>query len=105
MRAQTDFTDYDFDGSVLSNLLDGRITHTTLKFNTNMVVNELFLDSATLRDNVILLQNNWDIHPSQLLPSAASRFYCHYTNNPPEFIDTEGNRIYYNYDDSTYQLL
>ena len=53
MRAQTDFTDYDYEGSAISQLLDVLAYNTYYTaFNTNMVVNELFLDSATLRDNV-----------------------------------------------------
>ena len=56
MRAETDFTDYDFEGSALSQLLDVLAYNTYYTaFNTNMVVNELFLDSASLRDNVVSL--------------------------------------------------
>ena len=56
MRGQTDFTDYDFEGSALSNLIDVLAYNTYYTaFNTNMVVNELFLDSASLRDNVVTL--------------------------------------------------
>ena len=51
LRAETDFTDYDFEGSTLSQLLDVLAYNTYYTaFNTNMVVNELFLDSASLRD-------------------------------------------------------
>ena len=54
LRANSDFTDYDFEGSVFSNLLDLLAYNTYYTaFNTNMVANEMFLDSATLRDNVI----------------------------------------------------
>ena len=56
LRAQSDFTDYDFDGSALSTLIDTLAYNTYYTaFNTNMVVNELFLESATLRDNVVAL--------------------------------------------------
>ena len=51
MRAETDFTDYDFEGSVVSQLIDVLAYNTYYTaFNANMVVNELFLDSSTLRD-------------------------------------------------------
>ena len=54
LRANSDFTDYDFEGSVFSQLLDVLAYNTYYTaFNTNMVVNETFLDSATLRDNVV----------------------------------------------------
>ena len=54
LRAKPEFTDYDFEGSGLSNLLD------LLAYNTyqqsiyvNMVGNEMFLDSAQIRNNVV----------------------------------------------------
>jgi hypothetical protein len=54
LRANSDFTDYDFEGSVLSSLLDLLAYNTYYTaFNTNMVANEMFLNSATLRDNVV----------------------------------------------------
>lgn len=54
LRVNSDFTDYDFEGSVFSQLLDVLAYNTYYTaFNTNMVVNETFLDSATLRDNVV----------------------------------------------------
>jgi hypothetical protein len=56
LRGQSEFTDYDFEGSALSNLLDVLAYNTYYTaFNTNMVVNELFIDSATLRDNVVAI--------------------------------------------------
>jgi hypothetical protein len=56
LRANSDFTDYDFEGSVLSNLLDVLAYNTYYTaFNANMVANEVFLDSATLRDNVVAI--------------------------------------------------
>ena len=54
LRANSSFTDYDFEGSVLTNLLDVLAYNTYYTaFNTNMVANEMFLDSATLRENVV----------------------------------------------------
>ena len=50
LRGTSDFTDYDFEGSALSTLLDTLAYNTYYTaFNTTMVVNELFIDSATLR--------------------------------------------------------
>ena len=76
MRANTDFTDYDFQGSVLSNLLDVLAYNTYYTaFNTNMVVNELFLDSATLRDNVVALAKQIRYRPrSTTAPRARVNF-------------------------------
>ena len=54
LKAKPQFTDYDFEGSALSNLID------LLAYNTyqqsvyvNMVGNEMFLDSAQIRNNVV----------------------------------------------------
>jgi len=50
LRSHSDFTDYDFEGSALSTLVDLLAYNTYYTaFNTNMVVNELFLSSATIR--------------------------------------------------------
>ena len=59
LRANSNFTDFDFDGSNFSILIDTLAYNTYINsFNTNMVVNESFLDSATLRENVVSLARN-----------------------------------------------
>ena len=59
LRANSDFTDFDFEGSNFSVLIDTLAYNTYITaFNSNMVVNESFLDSATLRENVVSLARN-----------------------------------------------
>jgi len=59
LRANTNFTDYDFEGSNLSIIIDALAYNTyTTAYNTNMAANECFLDSATLRENVVALARN-----------------------------------------------
>jgi len=54
LRSQTEFTDYDFEGSGMSALLDVLAYNTHyLGFNANMVANEMFLDSASLRPSIV----------------------------------------------------
>ena len=54
LRANSNFTDYDFEGSNLSVILDILAYNTyTNAFIGNMLSNEVFLDSATLRENVV----------------------------------------------------
>ena len=54
LRRNTDFTDYDFEGSTLSSVVDLLAYNTYYTaFNTTMAVNESFLPSASLRDNVV----------------------------------------------------
>ena len=54
LRTRDEFTDYDFDGSSLSYLIDLLAYNTYYTaFNANMAMNEVFLPSATVRDNVV----------------------------------------------------
>ena len=108
MRAQSDFTDYDFDGSVLSQLLDVLAYNTYYTaFNTNMVVNEMFLDSATLRDNVVALAKQLGYTPKSITaPKTVLSFNVNIPNNAPGFITLKkGTGFITNYDDSVYQYI
>ena len=59
LRANTTFTGFDFEGSNFSVLIDTLAYNTYITaFNSNMIVNESFLDSATLRENVVSLARN-----------------------------------------------
>ena len=59
LQANSNFTDYDFEGSNLSSILDVLAYNTYItSFNANMVSNEVFIDSATLRKNVVSLARN-----------------------------------------------
>ena len=54
LRNQSDFTDYDFEGSGMSALLDVLAYNTHyLAMNMNMVANESFLDTASVRSSVV----------------------------------------------------
>jgi len=59
LRANSNFTDYDYEGSNLSTIIDVLAYNTYITaYNTNMVTNEVFIDSATLRENVVSLARN-----------------------------------------------
>ena len=59
LRTNSNFTDFDFEGSNFSVLIDTLAYNTYITaFNSNMVVNESFLDSATVRENVVSLARN-----------------------------------------------
>jgi len=59
LRSNSTFTDFDFEGSNFSILIDTLAYNTYLTaYNTNMVANEAFLDSATLRENIVSLARN-----------------------------------------------
>ena len=54
LRAQNTFKDYDFEGSGMNILLDTLAYNTHyLAYNANMVANEMFLDSAQIRNNIV----------------------------------------------------
>ena len=72
LRTSSDFSDYDFEGSALSNLIDVLAYNTYYTaFNANMTVNEMFIDSANLRDNVVSLAKQLGYRPkSRTSPKA-----------------------------------
>ena len=54
LRTRNEFSDYDFEGSALSYLIDTLAYNTYYTaFNANMSLNEVFLTSSTVRDNVV----------------------------------------------------
>ena len=59
LRSYSNFTDFDFEGSNFSILIDTLAYNSYITaYNTNMAVNESFIDSATLRENVVSLARN-----------------------------------------------
>ena len=73
LRANTNFTDFDFEGSNFSVLIDTLAYNTYISaFNSNLVVNESFLDSATLRENVVSLARNIGYVPRSKTAARAS---------------------------------
>jgi len=108
MRAQTDFTDYDFEGSALSQMIDVLAYNTYYTaFNTNMVVNELFLDSATLRDNVVSLAKQLGYSPKSVTaPKAVISFNITFVNNAPaSVVFKAGTGFVTNYDNTLYRYV
>ena len=79
LRANSTFTDFDFEGSNFSVLIDTLAYNTYITaFNSNMIVNESFLDSATVRENVVSLARNIGYVPrSRTAATAVS--YTHLT--------------------------
>ncbi len=110
MRAQSDFTDYDFEGSAITTFLDVLAYNTYYTaFNTNMVVNEMFLDSATLRDNVVSLAKQIGYRPrSATAPKATVDFVVDYQGSgttPDTLVLKQGTGFVTNYDDTLYQYV
>ena len=85
LRANSNFTDFDFEGSNFAVLIDTLAYNTYITaFNTNMVVNESFIDSATLRENVVSLARNIGYVPrSRKSANAQVSFNIEYTGTSP----------------------
>ena len=76
VRENSNFTDMDFEGSNLSILINLLAYNSySTAYNTNMVVNETFIDSATLRENVVSLARNIGYVPRS---RRAARTTCSY---------------------------
>ena len=73
IQSNSDFTDYDFEGSNLSTILDVLAYNTYItSYNANMLSNEVFIDSATLRENVVSLARNIGYIPRSKKSSRAT---------------------------------
>lgn len=82
LRSNSNFTDYDFEGSNLSVIIDTLAYNTYLaSYNANMVSNEVFIDSATLRENVVSLARNIGYVPrSRTAAKATISFFVNTEN-------------------------
>ena len=109
MRSQSEFTDYDFEGSALATLIDTLAYNTYYTaFNTNMVVNELFIDSATLRDNVVSIAKQLGYRPKSITaPTAYISFTINYTNatTDKELVLQPGTGFVASYDNNIYSYI
>ena len=85
LEANSNFTDYNFDGSNLSSILDVLAYNTYItSYNANMVANEVFIDSATLRENVVALARNIGYIPrSRKAATSAISFFVDASNVQP----------------------
>jgi len=82
LKSNSNFTDYDFEGSNLSTILDVLAYNTYItSYNANMVTNEVFIDTATLRKNIVSLARNIGYTPR---PRQAARATVSF------FVDTTG---------------
>ena len=82
LRANSNFTDFNFEGSNFSILIDTLAYNTYINaFNANLVVNESFLDSATVRENVVSLARNIGYVPRSKTAAVSSIHFDVETNS------------------------
>jgi len=87
LRSSSDFSDFDFEGSNLSAIIDVLAFNTYISsYNANMLSNEVFIDSATLRENVVSLAKQIGYLPRSRRAARASISFTvdttGYSNNP-----------------------
>ena len=88
LRSNSSFTDFDFEGSNFSVLIDTLAYNSYItSYNTNMAVNESFIDSATLRENVVSLARNIGYVPRSKKASIAKvNFRVDITGKPVQSV-------------------
>lgn len=96
LQSQSEFTDYDFEGSGLSILLD------VLAYNThynaylaNMLANEMFLDSAVKRSSAVSIAKHLGYTPgSTKAPRAVVSMRVNEPSGSPTFLTLEENTAF-----------
>ena len=94
LRANSNFTDFDFEGSNFSVLIDTLAYNTYINaFNANLVVNESFLDAATVRENVVSLARNIGYIPRSRSAAKANVTFSVPTTTSSGFITLEAGLV------------
>jgi hypothetical protein len=95
LRSNSNFTDYDFEGSNLSVIIDILAYNTYIaSYNANMVSNEVFIDSATLRENVVSLAKNIGYVPKSRRASKANiSFFVEVTNPKVKIVTLKSGTV------------
>ena len=116
LRTRTEFTDYDFDGSALSYLIDTLAYNTYYtSFNANMAMNEAFLPSSSVRDNIVKVAKLLNYTPKSIICSkaclklvlqtqASDGFYPSSVTLPRGPVATGGNYIWNILEDTTAEV-
>jgi hypothetical protein len=102
LRANSNFTDFDFEGSNFSVLIDTLAYNTYISaFNANLVVNESFLDGATVRENVVSLARNIGYIPRSRSAAKAHVTFSVPTTTSSDFITLEAGLVCLGRQDNT----
>ena len=102
LRANSNFTDFDFEGSNFSVLIDTLAYNTYINaFNANLVVNESFLDGATVRENVVSLARNIGYIPRSRSAAKANVTFSVPTTTSSGFITLQAGLVCIGRQDNT----
>ena len=108
LQSQSEFQDYDFEGSGFAVLLDLLAYNTHyLGFNANMLANEMYLDSADVRKNIVSIAKMLGYTPtSPKSPSATIDVTLNnVTGNPATVTAVKGTAFTTTVDGETYQFV
>jgi hypothetical protein len=106
LRSQSEFQDYDFEGSGFAILLDILAYNTHyLGFNANMLANEMYLDSADIRKNIISLAKMLGYTPSSVRSPIASIDILVGDGSGSSITMTKGTAFTTTIDGTTYQFI
>ena len=106
LRSQSEFQDYDFEGSGFAILLDILAYNTHyLGFNANMLANEMYLDSADIRKNIISLAKMLGYTPSSVRAPTASIDILVGDGSGSSITMTKGTAFTTTIDGTTYQFI
>jgi hypothetical protein len=106
LRSQSEFQDYDFEGSGFAILLDILAYNTHyLGFNANMLANEMYLDSADIRKNIISLAKMLGYTPSSVRAPTASVDILVGDGSGSSITMTKGTAFTTTIDGTTYQFI
>ena len=108
LQSQSEFQDYDFEGSGFAVLLDLLAYNTHyLGFNANMLANEMYLDSADIRKNIVSIAKMLGYTPtSPKSPNATIDVTLNnVTGNPATVTAAKGTAFTTTVDGQTYQFV
>ena len=106
LRSQSEFQDYDFEGSGFAVLLDLLAYNTHyLGFNANMLSNEMYLDSADIRKNIVSLAKMLGYTPSSVRAPTASIDILVGDGSGSSITMTKGTAFTTTVDGTTYQFI
>ena len=106
LNQQTEFQDYDFEGSGMAILLDLLAYNTHyLGFNANMLANEMFIDSADIRASLVSLAKQVGYTPTSVRAATASLNVTVNDATSATLTITEGTKFQTTVDGTTYDFV
>jgi hypothetical protein len=106
LQDQSEFQDYDFEGSGFAVLLDVLAYNTHyLGFNANMLTNEMYLDSADIRKNIVSLAKMLGYTPTSAKSPSANIDILVNNASGTEITMSKGTAFTTSVDDTTYQFV